>query len=70
MEKDCASENIVNGLNIGMLALWKFRKHIPIYGFWMTRRKQDMETVNRAFVKPKDDPKLISPTIGGVPPST
>ena len=36
----------------------------------MTRRKQDMETVNRAFVKPKDDPKLISPTIGSVPPST
>ena len=36
----------------------------------MTRGKQNMETVNRAFVKPKDDPKLISPTIRGVPPST
>ena len=36
----------------------------------MTRRKQDMETVNRAFVKPKDDPKLISPTIDGVLLST
>lgn len=35
----------------------------------MIRRKQDMETVNCAFIKPKDDPKLISPFIGGVPPA-
>ena len=36
----------------------------------MTRRKQGIEAVNCAFVKPKDDRKLISPTIGGVPSST
>ena len=34
----------------------------------MIRRKHDMEIVNRAFIKPKGDPKLTSPSIGGVPP--
>ena len=44
----------------------KCGKHL----WFMIRRKQDMETVNRAFITPKDDPKLISSTIGGVPPAT
>ena len=53
-----------------MLIQLKFLKYPYIRGRIMIHCNRDMETVDRAFVKPKYDPELILPNISVAPLST
>lgn len=70
MEKNSTNANLVNKLNIDMLIQLKFLKYPYIRGRIMIHCNRDMETVDRAFVKPKYDPELILPNISIAPLST